>query len=529
MKKNHVIIFLLLTFFSTNIIAQITFHKTYGRTEYNWAYSVRQTFDGGYIASGGSRNLNNPDNDAYIVKTDAYGDTLWTLLIAGVSDQDMAASVKQTTDSGFIVGGYTYDPLTFHYSPSLIRLNANGDTLWTKMYRVWICNNIHCSDVTTDVLQTSDGGFVITGRFETQPISGSRNVFLIKTDTVGNRLWSKVYESGTYCEPGYLVQTPDSGFLIAGWSNGSSLGDVYLIRTDEAGDTLWTRYFGGSSSDFAMSIEPTNDSGFVICGYTQSFGAGEWDIYLIKTDANGDTLWTRTYGGAGTDYGFSAWQTSDGGYIVSGRTLSFSTDDKVYLIKTDSLGNVLWSKIYGKSIYNYRNAVVPTDDGGYIIGAEYFHTDSLSSDLYLIKTDADGNSGCNEQDVFTIMGYADTKISSTLTLVANTALPSVNMNATLHNEGTVINNCLTQSVSEIEADDGIVIYPNPATDQFTISLNGWEIKNTWLKIVDITGRVIQEQEINSQLFIVNCSFGKGLYFVKVSDGEKVSDQKLIIR
>ena len=175
------------------------------------------------------------------------------------------------------------------------------------------------------------------------------------------------------------------------------LGDsaqVYLVKTNASGDTLWTRNYGEICDDYGESVQLTSDGGYVVAGVTISFG--NWAVYLVKTDAYGDTLWTRAYGGGSPHHGRSVQQTSDGGYIIAGFTLSFGNNWLVYLVKTDASGNALWTRTYGGTGDNWGYSVQQTKDGGYIIAGA---TDSFgdSTQVYLIKTDANGNVGVEER------------------------------------------------------------------------------------------------------------------------------------
>ena len=235
-------------------------------------------------------------------------------------------------------------------------------------------------------------------------------------------LWTRTY-GGTGDEWGYHVeQTSDGGFIITGQTEsfGAGLADVYLIKTDSNGDTMWTRTYGGEFMDWGMGVLETDDGGYLIAGSTSSFGMGEWDAYLIKTDSNGDLVWSRTIGGLQVDAGNCIDQAFDGGYIIAGTTYSFGAGESdMYLVKTDFEGNVIWSQTFGGNEMDGAAGVQQTIDGGYIAagwqqtygGAEWDdawavrqtsdggyilagNTQSFGSgfiDIYVIKTDELGN------------------------------------------------------------------------------------------------------------------------------------------
>jgi hypothetical protein len=235
------------------------------------------------------------------------------------------------------------------------------------------------------VAQTLDMGYIVAGSTKSFG-AGSKDVYLIKTDSLGDTIWTRTY-GGTDADDGSSVaQTTDGGYIIAGHteSYGAGSADVYLIKTDSFGDTLWTRTYGGTYADFGSSVAQTTDGGYIIAGHTESYGAGSADVYLIKTDSFGDSLWTRTYGDTGADYGNSVFQTSDGNYVIVGS----GGNSGVYLIKTDTLGDTIWTKTYHGGGYCFSAA--QTYDRGYIItgaigGAWY-------PDALLIKTDSLGDS-----------------------------------------------------------------------------------------------------------------------------------------
>ncbi len=152
----------------------------------------------------------------------------------------------------------------------------------------------------------------------------------------------------------------------------------------------WQKTFGGSGIDVGYSVQQSSDSGYVIAGYSDSFGSGNYNVYFLKTNINGDTVWTKTYGGSSDARGFSVQQTIDGGFIIAGYLSSFGSAADVYLIKTDVDGNTLWTKTFGGNSHDYANSVQQTSDSGYIITGYTWSFGAGHFDVYLIKTDDSG-------------------------------------------------------------------------------------------------------------------------------------------
>jgi len=359
--------------------------RTYGGSYNEYGYSVQQTSDGGYVIAGGTGSFGAGWADVYLLKTDSSGDTLWTRTYGG-SDSDNGRSVQQTSDGGYIVAGETYSFGAGESDVWLLKTDSSGDTLWTRTYGGSGYDGGH------SVQQTSDGGYIITG-YTGSFGAGYEDVYLLKADSSGDTLWTRTYGGSDY-DRGYSVQqTSDGGYIIAGYTGsfGAGYEDVYLLKADSSADTLWTRTYGGSDWDGGYSVQQTSDGGYIIAAYTESFGAGSADVYLLKTDSSGDTLWTRTYGGSYWDEGNSVQQTFDGGYIITGYTGSFGAGSRdVYLLKTDSSGDTLWTRTYGGSDRDAAYSVQQTSDGGYIIAG---YTDSFGAgqdDVYLIKAAGGG-------------------------------------------------------------------------------------------------------------------------------------------
>lgn len=390
------IVMLCVFLLSLKVTAQISvdFEKYYGNTSNDYSTEIKQTLDGGYISVG---QTTSNGYDFYVIKTNAAGDTSWTKTFGGI-DEDWGYSVEQTSDGGYAVFGWTESYGTGGFPDFyLIKLDADGNTLWAKTMADG------GAEYGYTIHQTSDNGFAMVG---SQCTYGpcNYNAFFVKTDENGDTLWVKVYGGGQDESALDFIQTSDGGYAIGGYTRSYGTGgkDCYFIKTDAVGDTLWTKTYGNTNDDEIESIRQTNDNGYVLFGTTKSFGAGSDDYYLIKTDQNGDTLWTKTYGGSAGDKGKTVQQTTDGGYILIGQSASYAPmASAIYLIRTNSLGDTLWTKVFPAKEVSYGRYVEQTSDGGYILSGTTFSMMAFQNDVVLIKL-SDSTSCVQSDSVFNI-------------------------------------------------------------------------------------------------------------------------------
>jgi len=296
----------------------------------------------------------------------------WTKTFGGTNDE-RGYSIKQTVDGGYIIAG-TYSQFDA-YDVYLAKTDGLGNLQWSKVFTRAGWDEGHSVQLTTD------GGYIIAGY-------ASGNLYLLKTDGAGNLVWEKTFDTG-YSECGYEVQpTTDGGYIMVGtimrtWSNLA----ICLIKTDGNGILVWQKIIEGSNNKVkAFSVKPTTDGGYIIAGEALIAGYDD-DIKLIKTDGQGSILWEKTFGSTDCDdFAWSIIQTNDGGYAVTGQM-----DDLMCLIKTDNAGNSIWQKKFNIGDEGNNGSVgwsvQQTRDGGYLIAGRSNEFECLM----LVKTDADGN------------------------------------------------------------------------------------------------------------------------------------------
>jgi len=366
------------------------FCKAIGGKNRDWSSSLIQTSDGGYVIAGFTSSFGAGEADVYVVKLDAHGNLQWTKTIGG-KKAEVGSSLIQTSDGGYVIAGGTSSFGAGEADIYVVKLDAHGNLQWTKTI------GGPDFDVGNSLIQTSDGGYAIAG--STQSFSaGGQDVYVVKLDANGNLQWTKTIGGKKEDGGNSLIQTSDGGYAIAGSTHsfGAGDGDVYVVKLDARGNLQWTKTIGGPASETAFSLIQTSDGGYAIAGFTASFGAGETDLYLVKLDANGNLQWTKTIGGKKEDVGFSLIQTSDGGYVIAGGTSSFGAGKwDVYVVKLGADGNLQWTKTIGAKNENFSiSSLIQTSDGGYAISS---YTESFGAgkwDVYVVKLDKNGDACC---------------------------------------------------------------------------------------------------------------------------------------
>ena len=332
-----------------------------GGSSDEFAHALALAGDGGYVIAGETRSFGSGSQDGWLVKLDAHGQEQWSRAYGG-AERDVIYAVQKTADGGYILAGETHSaPLAIPASgeeqregdPSqsdfwLIKTDADGMVEWERSFgnseQSLTLASEETSDVAHSVRQTRDGGYVLAGNSSG---SSGTGVWLLRTSSDGNLLWSRNPGVAADAVAHDVVQTADEGFTIAGSAVSVSRGsDAILIKTDSDGDTIWTRSFGGEYNDEARSLILTSDGGYALSGFSWSYGAGLSDFWLVKVNEEGRQEWERTFGGVARESAHSVVQTGDGGYVLAGWSESFSSGDRFWVVKTGPKGRQQWSRGY---------------------------------------------------------------------------------------------------------------------------------------------------------------------------------------
>jgi len=274
-------------------------------------------------------------------------------------------------------------------------LHADNSPNWTPPDIEWSATfGGSSSDVGKSALSTTDNGYVFTG-YTRSFGAGNDDLWILKTNADGVKLWDRTYGGETASEYGNaIISLEDNGLAVAGYTGSYGAGqyDYWLVRTDLYGIPLFKRTFGDHGNDYSFDLVATPDRGFALIGYTNSFGPGDNDIWLVKTDSLGNEIWSETYGGESHDEGYSIIQTSDGNFVFTGSTRSFGSGGAdLWMVCTDSLGNEIWSRTYGGESIEYGFDLLETDNHDFLLTGYTMSYGAGASDVWVIRTDLLGN------------------------------------------------------------------------------------------------------------------------------------------
>lgn len=444
--------------------------------------NIFQLDDGGYILGGTTQYFGGSFNDNFYIRLNADGDTLWTKSWGDDGYSETVSEFIRTSDGGFFtIGNKTTSPYPAQYF--LLKLDEDCDSVWAAVH-----GDPTVQKGAVGVVEAYGGGYLFTGQCASDDYG--RQLFIIKTDSDGIISWEKYYGlEGT--DTGYSIVRADAGnYVITGQSpsfNGQQGNpDLFLMKIDSNGDSLWTRSYGGDAEDRGTRIRNTSDGGFIVAGYSKSFGGDMYkDWYIVRTDADGDTFWTRVYDSGYEDVAMDVKELPDNaGFVVAG-SMHYGQWDGC-LLRLDANGDSLWALAIGGEDYEIFNAVEPTEDGGYILAGQTDSYGAGGTDIYIVKISSEP-AGINFQDA---------------------ALPR-----------TII---LSWN------------YPNPFNASTTIEYDLPSTSDVTIDIYDILGRKVkmilnEYQQSGLHRIVWKCKDEKsGIYFYKIESGDRIETNRMLL-
>lgn len=404
----------------------IEWQKSFGGSSYDEAEKIIQTSDGGFIMAGwtfsndgdAAGNHAPGDGDCWIIKMDPTGNIQWKKLIGGTKYED-ALTIKETKDGGFIIGGHTTSDdgyLPGHYGDFMpdaivIKLDQAGNTEWVKNF------GGADYDAILSIDETQDGGYIFAGYTASNDMDVSGNhgdldAWIVKLNNTGNIQWQKCIGGTARDNAWSITASPDGGYVFAGHTT-STDGDIAVNhgqwdiltgKLDAAGNIQWIKTMGGSLMEWSLGIVPASDGGYVIAGYAFSGNSdvstnyGLNDVWIVKIDTQGNMQWEKSYGGSDYEDPYFIDPTSDGGYVVAGRTRSVNGhvsssygNNDYWILKLDVYGNLEWEKSIGGTQQDVAHSIQQTSDGGFIIAGTSYSSDGDvtanrgQSDAWVVK------------------------------------------------------------------------------------------------------------------------------------------------
>lgn len=501
----------------------LSWENAYGGTDYDFGNYLIMTQDGGYALTGRTDTYGPLNVNVYLLKIDSYGNGSWHKTYGCGSFVNEGRALLQTADGGYIITGASTlcgGSMTNQY---LARTDADGNCVWT---RTWGAAG---EDAGLSIHKTSDGGYIIAGT-TTSFGAGQADYYLYKSDVDGNSSWVKTYGGIKQDHLYSMIITADGGYLLCGSTASYGAGDydACMVKTDSSGNQQWLKTYGGTAADSCKYVQATNDGGYAFAGFTASVGAGGNDLYIIKTDAAGNCVWSRTIGGPLDETAYCIRQTADDGFIMCGTTNSFGAGgDDAYLVKVDAAGNTHWARTFGGAGNDSALSVRILNDGGFITCGTTFSFGHGASDVYVIRTDAYGMDFIENTPTVTPIPTGTPTFTVTYTYTA-TCTPTFT---------PTITRTMTNTPTITPTPPGFCFelkgaYPNPASYRVNIVYELCRDSDISVHIYSETGEAIRQYSARAakgrNAFVWDCnnnrnsavSSGVYLFCIEAASGEE---------
>ncbi|HTB32802.1 MAG TPA: T9SS type A sorting domain-containing protein [Bacteroidia bacterium] len=527
--KKITLLFISFTFISTVAFSQmIQGEIAIGGNQSDQGASACQTKDGGYAMTGYTQSFGVGGSDVYVANFDKKGTLKWAEAIGGAAF-DAGNSIIQDKSGDFVIAGYTMSFGAGKVNVYVIKLDSNGNKLWTETIGGASYDEGKC------IIQTKDGGYAIGGYSGSFGNGGPSDFYVIKLTVNGTIQWTKTIGGGGDEEAYTIVQTKDGGYALSGYtmSFGAGNADGYAVKLDSTGNLKWTITMGGPLGDALYGITQLKDKSYIVTGYTYHYGNN--DLFLVKIDSSGNKKWSKVIGGPGNDIGEAVIQNKEGDIVVVGSTTSYgSGTNDVYLLKLDTAGTIIWTRTAGGPSNEFGYTLSQTTDDGYVVGG---YTDSYGAggdDFYLVKFDSLGHTcmspegGGGTDSTWGIAGSGGA-VSSGGTITSKDS-------GRITKAGIWVDTCKvlgTEGINTIASlPDRITVYPNPTTNTLYVEFSSVSTSQTkyTLQVYDITGRVLLTYSLSQTPYPISLdvsSLSRGMYFLSIQSEAGIEVKKFM--
>ena len=422
----------------TAVSGEVLNAKTFGGTSSDYPTAVQQTSDGGYVVAANTGSFGTGNTDVWVLKLNVDFSVAWEKTYGGTSTDNVNA-MQQTQDGGYILAG-TSASFGSGNEFWVLKLAASGAVSWQRRY------SRSEQAQASAVRETPDGGYIVAGYTSSYTNPGSIVIWAMKLNSTGTVVWEYTYDGGDDDRAYAIECTADGGFVMTGTTQSFGAGstDIWVLKLNSDGTVAWQKAYGGTGYEEAKSIQQTMDGGYIVGGRSGSFVPGVTTMWVLKLDANGNVDWQKTYSGVYGDTCNAIQQTADGGYIVAGDTAMGSEMEspvKIWLIKLQPNGDCMWGKTYGSTM-EWSPSVQQTSDGGYITAGNTYSYGAGSTDVWVLRVDANGEiPDCSE------MGNKSPLVSDTSVVGQDTNIIPFGTAETVYGTAaTVLNSSATTSV-----------------------------------------------------------------------------------
>lgn len=439
--------------------------------------------------------------------------------------------VLQTSDGGYIISASTETSIIDDLDMMVMRTDVSGNFLWKKSY------GGNMPEVPNGILKANDGNYFIIGYTQSFG-SGDFDHYLLKVDPAGDSIFSKVYGGYGNEEGKEIISTSDGNYVIVGASNSISFSDnnVQLIKIDINGNVIWTKYYGGPGYESARSVKECADGGFIIAG-KQLNTSGIASIFLIRTDSGGDTIWTKILSGPNSLEGKSVLVNSDGSYTLSVDDSSAIDDSDVRIMKIDPTGNiVLWDKLYSGTLKDITKMIKPTTDGGYIVTALSRSFGWIEPDYWVLRLNSVGDTlwtkhfgGADHEHCYAVRQTSD----SGYIVVGHTRSNNASrieeiLLVKLNSNGEFG----PVGMDEVASNEKVVtVFPNPSNGLVTLNFSHFREHEAVFRITNALGQMIYSGKVDSvslESVVDLKDNGPGVYYITLQTTSGSVTKKLIL-